>query len=149
MCVIEREKWKLYYPAFWWNGILWNCKLLYNNHTLNVTVCSGIIFQLIAVETIVLKLFCCWQNSAVAVLFVTSPLVWRDLLHTKREDCMCVRCYCTARKLHRLCSNWQIVDAVIRKPSSMIQLIPEQLLHKHTLPITPLQTSYVSVCSPP
>ncbi len=95
MRVIEREKCHMYHAAFWWNSILWNC-VLYDNHTLNVTVCSGILFQLIAVEQIVLKVCCCWQNSAVAVLLVTSPLVWRDLLHRERGEreretvCVCV-----------------------------------------------------------
>ncbi len=96
MCVIESEKCQMYHAAFWWNSILWNC--LYDNHTLNVTVCSGILFQLIAVEPIVLKVCCCWQNSAVAVLVVTSPLsVKRFVMHRERERdfmCVCLLLYC-------------------------------------------------------
>ncbi len=110
MRVIEREKCHMYHAAFWWNSILWNC-VLYDNHTLNVTVCSGILFQLIAVEQIVLKVCCCWQNSAVAVLLVTSPLVWRDLLHRERgereRDCMCV---CFATLLLVNCITTAVID---------------------------------------
>lgn len=60
------------------------------NDTRNVTVFSGVLFHFIA-----LKLSCCWQNSAVAVLIVTNPLVWRDLLcaETKRL-CVFVLLYC-------------------------------------------------------
>lgn len=107
MCVIEREKCQMYHAAFWWNSILWNC-VLYDNHTLNVTVCSGILFQLIAVEPIVLKVCCCWQNSAVAVLVVTSPLVWRDFLCTERErDFMCV-CFATVLLVN--CISTAVID---------------------------------------
>lgn len=104
MCVTEREKWQ-YYAAFWWSDKQWNCRL-YNNHTLNLTVCSGILFQLIAVELIVLKLCCCWQNSAVAVLVVTSPLVWGDLLRTKRETV----CVCVATVLLVNCIGSAVID---------------------------------------
>lgn len=88
ICVIEREKCQMYYAAFWWNSILWKC-VLYDNHTLNVTVWSGILFQLIAVEPIVLKVCCCCVGS------YQSPCVKRFVTHRergrKRETvCVCV-----------------------------------------------------------